>query len=246
MKILKIRENKLKLSLSCEEAAQYGLVSRAQSPRELRAAVERIFADRRELFRIEEKIIVEAYPKTDGSCDVFVTNLPVREQKDGEDAPRRVSLWSFASQEHLALALYVLLCERERANAAPLCERDGAVDVECHNELCDEGDMRPLADSYGADAFAVCDLVRYLKEKTGNDRTEKLKEAFRDCRLYKSESTDAEGGCAYILEIKADGHRQEEICTMCEFSAPIQHLGAEVLCEHAREISLDALLQGGG
>ena len=240
MKILKIRENKLKLSLSCEEAAEYGLGAHAATPSELRAAVERIFADRRELFRIEERIVVEAYPKMDGSCDVFVTNLPPACQREGTPGGEGTALWGFCSREHLALALYVLLCEREHACGAPLCERDETQHSVCENELTDSGEQRSLSEHFSGESFCVCDLVGCLRAKTNNDRTQKLREALEGCRIYKSERPAEGGGCTYILEMGQG--RGKGIGQMCEFASPMLHLGAEVLREHASEISLDEFL----
>ena len=242
MKILKIRENKLKLSLSSEEAAEYGLGNRTSTPGELRAAVERIFADRRELFRIEERIVVEAYPKMDGSCDVFVTNLsPAHPKEEGRDTEENM-LWGFSSVGHLAFALYVLLCERERSASAPLCEREDDGRGECENEVCEPEDIRPIAAHYCEAGFGLGDLLCYLRAKTNNDRTQKLGEALEGCRIYKSERSQSESGCAYILEVTKAGARGMSIGQMSEFATPIQHLGKEVLREHTSELSLDTLL----
>ena len=241
MKILKIRENKLKLSLSCEEAAVYGLSSHGQSPRDLRAAVERIFADRRELFRIEEKIIVEAYPKIDGSCDVFVTNL-APSGADSSDGVRRVSTWGFSSLNHLAQALQVLLCERERVGAMGLCERSSLPCEACANELCTAENSKPLSLFYTTDAFCIEDLRQILREKTENDPRQRLDEALCGARIYKNARDVGSDECAYVLVVNEREEDAERFNPLYEMATPVAQLSAEVLEEHAVALSLDELL----
>lgn len=241
MKILKIRENKLKLSLSSEEAAAYGLTLHPQGPRELRAAVERIFADRRELFRIEEKIIVESYPKLDGSCEVFVTNVMGQSEGKEDNTRQQASLWGFCSIGHLALALYVLMLERERTGSTPLCERDEEEMISPSNELCAET-LCPLSECYRTEEFTLGELVAYLREKTGNDRTQKLKEALQGAHIYKSERMGEEGGGTYILSLGTSLARRQDISPLYEFAAPITNLDTEIIHEHSSELSIDALL----
>ena len=92
------------------------------------------------------------------------------------------------------------------------------------------------------EAFTLGDLVLYLREKTGNDRTEKLREALRGAHIYRSEQKASENGCTYVLMLSEESCEAQHISPMYERAAPIAHLGSEVLSEHAEELSLDTLL----
>ncbi len=236
MKILKIRDNKLKLSLTSEEAAHYGLNSKhTASAKELRDILIRIFAERREKFSIEEKILVEAYPKLDGSYDIFVSHIDTGKSTLIPTLHKTSTFWGFERIEHLAFALHVLFLSEERAARSSLCEREERRDSpNAQNSLRNDDERPLLSREYQSALFDTDDLFSGTLGKSESDRRARLLEHLGNCRIYQSE--EREGVSSYILEVRTEEGKNHAF--LCEFAKELSSFGTDILTEHTRELSL--------
>ena len=130
MKFLNISDIKLKITLTAEECAIYGIdtYSTDYTTKEVRESVKNILARAESecgFSAAGERILVQLYPLPDGDCEILVTRLSAVNKRDREalSAGVGVSLvenkrgtYRFDSAEHLKLAVGAVFREGVEAD----------------------------------------------------------------------------------------------------------------------------------
>ena len=234
MKILKIREGKIKLSLDTEEAASCGLCPRQViSEGDLSCIVRRLLKSEG-VCEGWEGLIVEAYPRMDGSYEIFVTgDMPM----DKSTRKPSILYFGFSAWEHLAFALYVLA--RTRSCVRPLCEDSCEEERDTPVNIVDA----PLPDKRGSTLpVEVSSLFFGSERKSENPDRELLLTRLPPCQIYRTEELGDGGECySYILAAEETADEGAELSMLCEFGNPLTKITEEVLSEHASRIGISEL-----
>ena len=237
MKILKIREGKLKLSLNPIEARTYGL-GRGQviSNKDLCATVRHLIQN--EIAQDGwERLLVEGYAKMDGSYDIFVTGELTMEKAQEE---RTLQYFGFERREHLAFALYVL--SKNTGKSPPLdmpeeeCTREGG---QARGNVCTPTVHTGREESLPEE---VCDLFFSSERKNENKVDAYLRRRLPPFRRFiiDGERSDSRG-IRYILEIEDTVQASAKATMLREFGKPLTGLTDEILTEHSSPMDTDAL-----
>ena len=229
MKILRIREGKLKLTLSAEEATEYGILyGRVPSSKELSAIVRRLLGSETEAWG---SILAEAYPKTDGSCDIFVSEERERERRAPSGGG---SLFGFHRREDAAFALYVLSgYYREPQSIEAGGQESPARGSSRHpSRERHEESLPPL----------VYDFLIRLKDEENPPWSESNHNSLPSFSLYLTERMEGEG-YNYILEI-LDVLPEGARLALTEFGRELPKISPELLTEHTRRVEFSELLTG--
>ena len=234
MKILRIREGKMKLSLTPEEATSFGIArGRVISSKDLCAIVRRLLKNEREGDALGG-ILAEAYPKADGSCDIFVTEEGAMEKRKEKRGRRQ---YGFGSAEDLAFALYML---SKSKNGSPLCGESGEED-ECPSVLSNEIGVPPSHRREDSLPREVYDFFVGVEPKSENLEGDSLSRRLPGISLYKTEHTDGDGEAfGYILSLE-EGETSALANSLCEFGRELSALSAELLAEHTHPIEVGEL-----
>ena len=237
MKILKIREGKIKVSLSPEEAVNVGLLrGQAISNKDLCTVVRHLLKEHREC-EGWEKILVEAYPKMDGSYDIFVMGERQMATEKREDRQRR-GYYGFGTREHLAFALYVLSGNR-KTSPCLLHEEGGAPPLPRENVLVKptlEERERPLP-------VEVYEFFGSAELKNENPEHGAIQGRLPPHTLYRTEHLTGEKECfSYILEVETEeGSGGDGVSFLCEFGRELSSVTEELLTEHTQKICPEEL-----
>ncbi len=241
MKILKIREGKWKLTLTAEEAQLYGLGrGRTISNKDLCATVRRLLKSQME-GEGWEKLLVETYPKMDGSYDIFVSGEPIMEKRTGKSTFR---YYGFESAEHLAFALYVLAKSK---TVSPLAGE--GIEEEGHHPSVEHNIVTEHSTTLGEHTLPkeVYDLFFHSESKTENPECEHLPRKLSSLCLYRTENLHTSCECySFILAIdEADTQAVSQLLFLCEFGKELSKMTEELLMEHTSRISITELFPAG-
>ncbi|MBR2612025.1 MAG: hypothetical protein IKC72_03045 [Clostridia bacterium] len=228
MKILKIREGKLKLSLSVDEATKYGLGrDKVISNKDLCATVRRLLKNSLS-GTAWEKLLVEGYPKLDGSYEIFVYGECVMEKSERSCA---LHYYGFERAEHLAFALYVLL--KEKSQTKPIGEgtEETCISPAEQVNFIEDGSASQTDSILPQEVY---DLFFCGERKNENPERDRLFHRLPPLSLYRMGHRENLGVCfPYILSVmEADGIGAIHLSPMSEFGKELTGISEELLLEH--------------
>ena len=228
MKILRIREGKMKLSLSADEAKGCGILyGKAPSGKELCAIVRSLLQNEEEGRTLGE-MLAEAYPKTDGSCDIFVTAERGMAKRTRSTESHTLG---FSRTEDLAFALYVL------ANIQRPPSDEETREVPCAPSQRSSSQVSRPSRERREEPLPREVYEFFSEESREGGRT------LRDLptlSIYLTENGTGEG-YKYILHIEHALTAWEK-SVLSEFSSELTRLSPELLSEHTRRIEPTALM----
>ena len=179
----------------------------------------------------DEDIVVEAYPKVDGTCDIFVTEER-RQGKRREEGHTRY--YGFSSVEDLAFALYVYA--KSKITPPKMEEYERTLDSVTENGVTKEASRKK-------EAFLPSEVYDFfiLKEpKNENPECDWHKKRLPELAMYQTETTAGEKEVSlFLLEVKAP---LSNAVTLCEFGRELPTISEELLCEHTRPFTIKELV----
>ncbi len=227
----------MKLSLSVDEATKCGLGrDKVVSNKDLCAIVRRLLQNTL-AGTAWEKLLVEAYPKMDGSYEIFVYGECIMEKSE-----RICTLhyYGFEKAEHLAFALYVLL--KEKTQTKPVGE--GTEDT-C---IASAEEVNFIEDGHSSQTDShlpkeVYDLFFGGEEKTENPEREHFFHKLPPLTLYRTEHREGIGTCfSFVLSVMEEGGVGAiHLSPLSEFGKELSGISEELLLEHTSRIDVGEL-----
>ena len=227
----------MKLSLSVDEATKYGLGrDKVISNKDLCAIVRRLLQNSLSGMA-SEKLLVEAYPKMDGSYEIFVYGECIMEKSE-----RICTLhyYGFEKAEHLAFALYVLL--KEKTQTKPV----GGGTEDTYTVSAEEVNFIEDGNPSGNDTHLpkeVYDLFFRGDGKTENPEREHLFHKLPPLTLYRTEHREGSSVCfPFVLSVmEEEGGGHIHLSPLSEFGKELTGIGEELLLEHTSRIDVSEL-----
>ena len=240
MKILKIREGKMKLSLDAQEASTAGLrQGQVISNKDLCTIVRHLLRGYSECDGWGN-FQVEAYARIDGSYDIFVMG-ETRMAKPEENNTRKRCYYGFMTAEHLAFALYVL--SKQKPSSPILCEEVSPLIPQEPTPM----NVVEISSLFSGEP-SLADEVRtfFISSEPKNESREgdRLLRKLPPVAIYRMEPMPPDHqGFLYILATEESESVGTSACfSLCEFGKELTTVTEELLAEHTRKITPEELL----